>query len=180
MKLKYKVTDIPPQGLDLDLDIPPEKAASHLSSQAPDGLKLAGPLTGQLQVMPTGRKVIVRGSIMAPLLVECARCLEHFEYTADEEIFVVFTSLAETDDEEELRAEELNQEIFSGEEIELWPIIEEHLVLGLPFKMLCSEDCRGLCLKCGKNLNQDACECVTASGHPGLAALEKIRDKLPN
>ncbi len=180
MKLKFKVDDIPPQGLDLDLDMSPDSAKSHLSSQAPDGLKLVGHLTGRLQVMPTGRKVIVRGSIMAPLLVECARCLEHFEFPAREDIFVVFTSLSDTDDKEELRAEELNQEIFSGEEIELWPIIEEHLLLGLPFKLLCSEECRGLCSRCGKNLNLDACDCETASGHPGLAALQKIRDKLPD
>lgn len=180
MELKFRVDDIPPEGLDLDLDIPLDVAASHLSPQEPDGLRLAGPLTGRLQVMPTGRKIIVRGSVQAPLLVECARCLENFEYPAREDIFVVFTAQAENDDEEELRAEELTQEVFSGEEIELWPIIEEHLVLGLPFKLLCSEDCRGLCLKCGKNLNQDACECEKASGHPGFAGLNKIRDQLPN
>jgi uncharacterized protein len=53
------------------------------------------------------------------------------------------------------------------------------LVLGLPLKPLCREECLGFCPQCGKNRNEGPCGCPTAGAHAGLASLAAIRDKLP-
>ena len=48
---------------------------------------------------------------------------------------------------------------YSGEEIELDDFVRESLVMNMPGKVLCSEDCKGLCPKCGADLNQGNCGC---------------------
>ncbi|MBQ0125360.1 MAG: DUF177 domain-containing protein [Clostridiales bacterium] len=52
--------------------------------------------------------------------------------------------------------------------------LEDELLLELPIKTLCREDCKGLCAKCGKNLNFGECSCVTEKGDPRLAILKTL------
>ena len=52
------------------------------------------------------------------------------------------------------------------------------VLLALPLKVTCHEDCRGLCVHCGKNLNEEQCSCTTAIEDPRWTALREIRSKL--
>ena len=180
MDLKFKVADIPPDGINLNLQLTPEEVREEQTGHGDDDfLKVCSPLKGRLKIEPTGSQILVRGGIETMCRSECARCLEEFDQPAVEEIVIVFKPSGPEKDEEELEADSLNIEYYSGEEMDLWPVIREHLVLGLPIKPLCREDCLGLCPGCGQNLNLDQCECRQEKGHPGLAALKNIRDKLP-
>lgn len=58
----------------------------------------------------------------------------------------------------------------------LTPVIDE-ILLNLPRKTLCSEDCKGICQGCGKNLNKESCTCVKEKGDPRLAILKTLYKK---
>ena len=178
MDLKIKVPDIPPEGLEVPLAVPVSIATEKLKGVREGTISLAEPLSGRLRVEAAGRRVVVRGRLWTRLKVTCDRCLAEFELPMDEEVFLVFTPQVEADPEE-LEAEALDQEFYQGEVIDLWPMIEEHLVLARPIKILCRDDCQGLCPTCGRNLNDEACSCSRDVSHPGLASLNKIRDTLP-
>jgi len=56
--------------------------------------------------------------------------------------------------------------------------LREQVLLALPLKVTCREDCRGLCVHCGKNLNEEQCSCTTAVVDPRWTPLREIRSKL--
>lgn len=176
---KVKTADLPPEGKRLDLNLPAERLEERLN--VPDGevFVASAPLTGWLKLEPSKEKVIVRGKVETVLKTPCSRCLEDFDLGIAENVMVVFSPRDDSETKEELEADELSQELFSGEVIDLWPTIEEHLMLGLPIKPLCGEDCKGLCSICGRNLNTGQCQCRKTTSHPGFAALEQLKDKLP-
>ena len=61
-----------------------------------------------------------------------------------------------------------------NQKIDLAEPLEEELLLVLPAKTLCRDDCRGLCPKCGKNLNLGDCDCERSQGDPRLAVLKTL------
>ncbi|MEW6265527.1 MAG: YceD family protein [Thermodesulfobacteriota bacterium] len=180
MSLKLRVMDLPPEGIEIALEMTREQAQAGLADLAGEPLTLAAALEGNLRVEKAGARILIKGRVRCAFQAVCARCLEEFILPVEEEIMVVFTPFTGEPTQEELEAEALNLEIFTGDEIDLWPFIKEHLVLGWPIKTLCREDCQGLCPVCGRNRNQGQCQCPTQSGHPGLAALKDLRDKLTN
>ena len=66
-----------------------------------------------------------------------------------------------------------NYIVFENNSLDLDELVGEEIQLFLPAKMLCKEDCRGLCQKCGKNLNYEKCECAKEID-PRLAALSDL------
>jgi len=179
MFLKVKTADIPPEGMEILGELPVQEARDRLKSLEGEPISPAAPISVQLRLAPTGSKIVVRGLVQTLVRAVCGRCLEEFDLPIRENILVVYSSLAEELGREELEAEELNMELFTGEEIDLWPLIQEHLVLALPLRPLCREDCRGLCPVCGRNRNISPCECVRETVHPGLVGLKKLKEKLP-
>ncbi|MDY6850940.1 MAG: DUF177 domain-containing protein [Thermodesulfobacteriota bacterium] len=152
---------------------------TRLGKEEGGSIRLAGPLTLRLELAPAGSRIVVRGALRTAVHSACARCLEAFDFVVAENIFVVYAPEVEGREQEEMEAEAPGLEFFTGEEIDLWPVIAEHLVLGLPIKALCRKECLGLCPVCGKNLNLGPCRCDVRSGHPGLAGLKEIKNKLP-
>ena len=60
--------------------------------------------------------------------------------------------------------------------LELDEVVVSELILNYPQKFLCGEDCRGLCPKCGKNLNEGKCGCDTAQVDPRLEILKQLME----
>lgn len=177
-QLKVKVGDLSPEGMEIALEVPVARAEARLNEIEGERIRLADPLAIRLRLAPTGPRVIARGRVETGLRAVCARCLEAFDLAVAADIFVTYAPAAQDRTEEEDEAEALNQELYFGEEIDLWPIVEEQLVLSLPIKPLCRQDCLGLCPVCGRNRNQEPCQCSQQAGHPGLAGLKEIKDKL--
>ena len=67
---------------------------------------------------------------------------------------------------------------YQGEGILLEDVLREQLLLALPLKVTCREDCNGLCPQCGKNLNQEQCSCSIEVEDPRWAALKDVRSRL--
>ncbi len=66
--------------------------------------------------------------------------------------------------------------LLENYQLPLDDLVEENLILDQPSKILCSEDCRGLCPQCGKDLNQDSCNCRVDTVDPRLAVLQQLLD----
>ena len=69
--------------------------------------------------------------------------------------------------------EELEIGFYHGDGLLLEEVIKEQVLLDLPMKGICREDCSGLCPSCGQNLNLAACGCKASLGDPSWAPLAK-------
>ena len=107
----------------------------------------------------------------APYVTFCARCLDEVKgvFSFDFERTVSTRAILADLDEAALDDYVLAEDGF----IELDELILEFFELSLPFRTLCREDCQGLCPRCGKNLNEGACDCEQKELDPRLAPLER-------
>ena len=71
--------------------------------------------------------------------------------------------------------EDLGLSYYSTDEIDLAPLIAEQVMLALPTRPLCSDDCRGLCASCGVNWNRETCSCSKATGDPRMAIFRTLK-----
>lgn len=113
-----------------------------------------------------GEGVIVTGRFDAQATVNCARCLKPFLYTIGFEFAEYYKKQPEEGEYE-----------FNGESIELDRMLENNVVVNLPARFLCREDCKGLCSHCGKDLNEGKCGCLPEadSANP-FSSLSKLYD----
>ena len=110
----------------------------------------------------------LEGTLTAELLCVCDRCGTEFEST---KLTALHATIVEEDDGE-------NPELFllEGSEVDLDEILVTNFVLDMETKFLCREDCKGLCPRCGKNLNLGPCAC-RKTVDPRFAVLEQLLDK---
>ncbi len=82
--------------------------------------------------------------------------------------------------EEEVAINEADTEIgyYQGEGLLLEDVLKEQILLAVPIRVLCSEDCQGLCPQCGQNRNVSPCNCAEKITDPRWAALAEIKEKL--
>jgi uncharacterized protein len=78
-------------------------------------------------------------------------------------------------EETELGAGDLEVAFYQGQSIDIDDVVREQVELALPMAKLCGESCRGLCLRCGANLNQGACACDQKQSDMRWADLEKFK-----
>jgi uncharacterized protein len=166
-----EVSQIPPEGLDVALS----EEALDLGEPADTW---EGPATVQAQVHldRSGRGVLIAGSFEGGVPLLCSRCLEPFRFQIRER----FSLYCETgargapEEERELTDDELDVTYLEEGRINTDHLLRENILLSLPVQPLCHEECRGLCPRCGANLNQGACHCTDARPDPRLEALRKL------
>jgi len=134
--IKIPVRDIPSNGLDIDQSIP--KEGIGLSSEEVDIRSL---LTVKAHLEKVDNVIIADARIRAEFGYMCARCLE--ELYSTKELSYKFDF-------------EIDPKI---EYIDLGEEIRQEMILANPPKVLCSKDCKGICPKCGMNLNLEQCKC---------------------
>jgi uncharacterized protein len=122
----------------------------------------------------------LKGKLETSLDVACARCLEPVVYEVDRSFDLLYRPLGTDAGHEELSVTDAEAEIgyYEGASLLLEDALREQVLLALPLKMVCREDCKGLCPHCGKNLNESQCSCAEQMEDPRWAALKEIRDKL--
>ena len=115
-----------------------------------------------------GQDILIRGSLEGSLGLSCGRCLEPFAapVATEFELLLLPAPASESPDEEELSARELDLDVYTGETVDLEALVREQIILLVPLKPLCQEDCRGLCPGCGANLNRETCPCREGSLQP--------------
>ena len=123
------------------------------------------PVLADGTVRNTAGVLVMKGSIRTTIHGVCDRCAADFDQDVEIPVDVVLV--------QELANEENEDEgVFplDGDEADLDEIIRTVFVLNMDSKLLCSEDCKGLCCRCGKNLNHGPCGCQKEID-PRLAAL---------
>ena len=111
----------------------------------------------------------MEAELTTDMLCQCARCLKEFTRHVVMPVTAVIA--------DELQDED-NPDIFllNGDSLDLDEVISTVFVLNVDQRQLCSEDCKGLCDKCGKNLNEGPCSCVPEKD-PRLAVLGQFLEK---
>lgn len=126
------------------------------------------------------KDIRLRGRLKAGLELQCARCLEPVRQDIAREFELLYRPLGADAGRDELSVTDAEAEIgyYQGEGILLEDVLREQVLLALPLKVTCREDCKGLCPHCGKNLNQEQCSCSVPLEDPRWAALKEIRDRI--
>jgi uncharacterized protein len=126
------------------------------------------------------KDIRLRGRLSAGIELQCARCLEPVSQDIVRDFELLYRPLGADAGRDELSVTDAEAEIgyYQGDGLLLEDVLREQLLLALPLKVTCREDCRGLCPHCGKNLNQEPCSCSVPVEDPRWAALKEIRDKI--
>lgn len=124
----------------------------------------------------------VVGDFSTRLEVNCARCLEPVarDISGDFDLLYRPRGADSGVDERTVRRDEAEVSYYTGEGVLLEDVLREQVLLAVPLKTVCREDCRGLCPHCGRNLNVEQCDCAEPLEDPRWAALKEIKDKLQN
>lgn len=122
----------------------------------------------------------IQGRLSTSLESNCARCLEPLVQNVKREFDLLYRPLGADAGRDEISITDAEAEIryYEGEGILLDDVVREQILLAVPLKITCSEDCKGLCPHCGTNLNQEKCSCAVTREEPRWAALKEIRGKL--
>jgi uncharacterized protein len=126
------------------------------------------------------KDIRLRGRLSAGLELQCARCLESVPQQVRRDFELMYRPLGADAGRDELSVTDAEAEIgyYQGGGLLLEDVLREQVLLALPLKVTCKEDCKGLCPQCGKNLNQEQCSCSTAVEDPRWAALKDVRSRL--
>lgn len=148
--------------LKAELDLPGE--------WGPVGFELRGPPRVDVAVEESqGGGIDLRGTLTTPLVETCSRCLKTVERDREVEIDLRFEpGLDPWDEGPGLYVLDANRE-----ELDVGPALREELILALPDYPLCRSDCRGLCPRCGQDLNDGECDCAEETGDPRWEALRR-------
>jgi uncharacterized protein len=150
---------IPPEGLELALNLAPEEVAAVATAEGQERPAVTSALTGQLKVKRHGsRRLSLRGSFQVGVVMMCDRCLSEKETElrgeVDELVNLALPGEAAGEDEDDDGALPV-----SDGRVDLRGLLAEFFWLAWPFRFLCRQDCAGLCPRCGADLNGGPCGC---------------------
>jgi len=120
------------------------------------GIRIEEPVKVELVLTKEkSTQVIVEGKLNGVLGGECSRCLEAYKNPVSVSFVTIYKDKKEfTDDDKD---SDVNA--YENNEIDLYDFLRQTMILEMPMKPLCIEDCKGLCPVCGKNLNRETCGC---------------------
>lgn len=120
------------------------------------------------------KQVDLTGSTSLSVLIPCGRCLDLVEIPFDIE-FEYEIDMKQTDEERRENLDEMSW--LNGLEIDVEKLAYNEILLNWPIRVLCKEDCQGICSHCGVNLNKQTCDCDTSELDPRMAAIKDIFSK---
>jgi uncharacterized protein len=155
----------------------------HLYQEGdPDLAGGEGHLIGQceltLRATRTDAKVALVGRVNAVVEFECDRCLTSLSIPVQAPFDLLYVPPIGTADERELAENDLSLSFYQDGIINVDDLTREQIELALPMARLCSDDCRGLCPRCGANLNSGECACREEQVDARWAPLKELKSKL--
>jgi uncharacterized protein len=92
-------------------------------------------------------------------------------------IFYIKAASTQPEDEVELDEQDLISATYSGDEIDFADEVAEQILLEIPYKPLCFEECNGLCASCGTDLNNSDCSCSSKAVSMAFSSLQELKVK---
>lgn len=123
------------------------------------------PVTYELTIRKFDNLVTVQGPVGCTMSITCSRCLDDFTLGLKVFLDIKLTPRTKTPrvSEVELKRDDMDVYYYEGDEIDLDPFIYEEVLLNVPTRPVCTEDCKGLCPVCGKSKNVEDCQCDTTT-----------------
>jgi uncharacterized protein len=124
-------------------------------------IELARPARGSFTVTNTGRLLVLRGAMNAEVRLACARCLEPLVVKIEATLSEEFSArpAAESREEGTIDVEEPERAALHENLLDLSELVRQNIIVNLPIRPLCREDCAGICPHCGDVLNAGPCGC---------------------
>ena len=163
---------------------------------APGTVDLGGELQQTAPLVCSGRATLIEeheggkkqaiqdirvvGELSTRMEVPCARCLEPVARNIERHFDLLYRPQGTDAGREEISVTTAEAEIgyYTGDGLLLEDVLREQVLLAVPLKIVCREECKGLCPHCGRNLNQGSCDCREQVSDPRWDALRGLRDKL--
>ena len=133
-------------------------------------VSFSGPVTASGEVRNAAGILQLDAVVEADLVVRCDRCTAEFPKTISLPVSAVLKADPDEDDYADLFP-------LEGDGVDVSDVLETCFILNMDQKFLCSEDCRGLCERCGRNLNDGPCGCGK-SIDPRMAVLSQLLDDI--
>ncbi len=137
------------------------------------------PLTGDVTFMRTVDGILATGHLRTVVEMECSRCLRAVVVPVDFDVEETFLPTIDVVTGHALPIpEDVDPAALIDEHhiLDLSEVIRQDILLALPVRPLCREDCLGLCPVCGQNWNEGTCDCETAEPDPRWAGLEDWKE----
>lgn len=117
------------------------------------------------------RKVSIDATTKLALHIPCSRCLEDVETPLE----IHFSKEVDFRESEEERLQELDElNYISGYNLDVDVLVYDEILIDFPLKVLCKENCKGICNVCGTNLNYGTCDCESTGTDPRMSVIRDI------
>lgn len=169
--LLVPINELPPDGREYDI-IDQEIWEDPIRDFHMD-CRIVKPMHAKIFAQRVDEGLLVRGSLAGSVVMPCNRCAEDAPVKIESD-FSEFEDLPEDGGKQE-QTEGCIVYQMHAPMLNLAEVCWEQFMLALPVQPLCSENCKGLCPKCGQNLNNGKCGCESESGDPRLAVLRNVK-----
>lgn len=151
---------LPGTSREIELDYPQVKLGGDV---------VLAPLTGVFKASRTTQGIYIEGELVSFASADCARCLIVFDLP-------ITMPLDELYYYPPHEAPEGAYVVKKDGQLDLAPLVREIALLSIPIQPICREDCQGLCVECGQNLNEGDCGCEDDPFDPRFASLKNLLD----
>lgn len=143
------------------------------------GLACVEPIEGEVSFTNAGSSIVARGAFRTVVELDCSRCLSPYslnvEAAIEEELPLTDRGPeSPPDDEKAELPEEEKEPLFVDNVFDLEELLRQSILIAVPIKPVCSEECKGLCARCGRNLNEQPCTCPPEEAASPFAILASL------
>ena len=175
--MNFRLEDIPREGREMEAEQDPGWLDERLGTEERRPFRLLRPIRIHLKLSKSGRTVLVESQIWSEAEFSCDRCLDRFSSCLNSIYKTTLKPKPQIPSQEEVALErnDLETDFYEGDEIDLTLILQDQILLAIPPKSVCRDECRGLCQRCGKNMNRETCGCTAQEIDSRLQALKNFK-----
>jgi uncharacterized protein len=148
------------------------------AARGPVEFRSDSPVSGHFRLIFLDDKILIRMDFKVVLEFSCSRCLEPCSQQIEKHIDMLLYPKVLQSKMMDLDIHAADVDFYPEDYLDTSDYVWEEILLSIPMKPLCSEECRGLCHHCGMNLNISSCDCRELEFDPRWNNLLQLKDKL--
>jgi uncharacterized protein len=138
-------------------------------------------VTADFVLSHNDRDLYLDGTVETAIRFKCSRCAKEYSRALTTEFRLSYLPQPDYVDENveiELKYEDMGVAYYDGVALDVNLMVLEQIELAIPMKFICQEDCKGLCYRCGADLNQEPCLCENEVKESRFSVLQDFRNKM--